>query len=67
MTAKKHFRQNIPNKHLRAPLEYFTVCVQCKHKSEQDLKAIMYPAYGTHHRLRIISGTEIQLTQNPSE
>ena len=26
----EYSRQNIPNKHSRAPLEYFTVCVQCK-------------------------------------
>ena len=37
------------------------------HKVERDLRAIMYPAYGTHHSLRIIRGNKIQLTKNPSE
>ena len=37
------------------------------HKAEHDLKAIMYPAYGTHDRLRIIGGNKIQTTQDPSE
>ena len=37
------------------------------HKTEHDLEAIMYPVYGTHHRLRIVRGNNIQLTQNPSE
>ena len=33
--------------------------------AEYDIKAIMYPAYGTHHRLRNISGNKIPLTQEP--
>ena len=37
------------------------------HKVEHDIKAIMYPANGTHHRLCTIRGNTIQLTQNPSE
>ena len=37
------------------------------HKTEHDLKAIMYPAYDTQHRLRTIRENEIQLTQNPFE
>ena len=37
------------------------------HKAEHDLKAIMYPAYSTHHKLCIIIENKIQLTQNPSE
>ena len=36
-------------------------------KAEDDLEAIMYPAYGTHHRLRIIRGNKIRLTQDPFE
>ena len=73
------FWLNIPNKHLRTPLESYTICVLCKwaneicimmimrgssmHKAEHDRKAIMYPAYGTHHRRRTIS-EEIKL--NPA-
>ena len=37
------------------------------HKSEHGLKAIMYPAYGTHHRLSIIRANKNLVTQNPSE
>ena len=37
------------------------------HKVEDHTMAIMYPACGTHHRLRTIGGNEIQLTQNQSE
>ena len=37
------------------------------HRAEHDLKAIMYPAEGTNHILRIIRGNKIHLTQNPSE
>ena len=33
------------------------------HKAEHNLKAIMHPAYGTHHRVRTIRRNEIQLTQ----
>ena len=40
---------------------------RCMHKVEHDLKTIMYPAYGTHHKLRTIKGIKIHLTQNPSE
>ena len=36
-------------------------------KAEHDLKAIVYPAYGTHKRLCTIRGDKIQLTQNQSE
>ena len=71
-----------PTSNTHTPLESFTVCVQCKSKqicimmilkgssmpkAEHDLRAIMYPAYGTHHRLRTIRGNKIQLTQNRSE
>ena len=38
-----------------------------KSKTGHDRKVIMYPAYGTHHRLRTVRGNKIQLTQNPSE
>ena len=31
-------------------------------KIEYDLKAVMYPAYGTHHRLRSIKENKTQLT-----
>ena len=37
------------------------------HKAEYDLKAIMYPANGTHYRLRTIRENKIQLTKNISE
>ena len=36
------------------------------HKAEHDLKAIMYPAHGKHHRLCILRGNNIQLTQKHS-
>ena len=35
------------------------------HKAEHDIKAIIYPAYGTRHGLDSIRGNEIQLTHNP--
>ena len=55
--------------HLRTPLDLlpdvFNACEQSciivimrgssMHNAEHDIKAAMYPAYGTHHRLRSIS------------
>ena len=35
--------------------------------TERWVKAIMYRAYGTHHRPRNIGGIEYQLTHHPSE
>ena len=37
------------------------------HEAEHDHKAIMYAAYGTHHRLYTIRRNKIQPTKNPSD
>ena len=37
------------------------------HKTEYVLKAIMHPTYGTHYRLRNISGNELKPTRHPSQ
>ena len=50
--------------HVFDPSEYICITMRMRwngmHKGEHDLKAITYPAYDTHHRLRTIRG-KIQL------
>ena len=70
------FWQNIPNKNLLTPLNVSPHVINgCEQscimmimreressmlKTEFDLKDIIYPSYGTHHRLRSISGNKTQ-------
>ena len=80
-TCLTHSRQNIPDTQLSTPLDlslykinayeqsYIVVMMRRSNRAakENDLQAIIFPAYGTHHRLHSINGHKTQLTRYPYE